>query len=104
MKILKVLIQTLLGLMFIAAVYFWPRYLSETLGEKNPWMSYLYTYGLGILFFAFTVFWIFSSPSPNPKKQKQDRFWLFVFCGALGFGITLHGVWIWFAVSYPFKG
>ena len=104
MKILKFFIQALLGLGFIAAVYFWPRYLSETFGEQSPWISYLYTYGLGVLFFAFTTFWIFSLPSQNPKKRKQDTFWLVVLCGTLIFGITLHGLWIWFAVTYPFKG
>ncbi|MCY4513090.1 MAG: hypothetical protein OXB86_05325 [Bdellovibrionales bacterium] len=90
--------------MFLATVYFWPRYLSEILGEQSPWISYLYTYGLGVLFFAFTTFWIFFSPSRNPKKRKQDTFWLFVLCGTLIYGMALHGFWIWFAVSYPFKG
>lgn len=104
MKILKISIQTFLGLIFIATVYFWPRYLSETFGPQSPWISYCYTYGLGVLFFAFTTFWIFSSPSRNPKKRKQDTFWLFVLCGTLIYGMTLHGLWIWFAVSYPFKG
>ena len=104
MKYKATLVQSLLGVGFIALVYFWPRYLSETLGEQSPWISYLYTYGLGVLFFIFTTFWIFSFPRLNPERRKRDRFWLFVLSGTLVFGMTLHGLWIWVAISYPFKG
>lgn len=104
MKYTAAFIKSFLGVGFIAMVYFWPRYLMGTLGEQNPWISYLYTYGLGVLFFAFTTVWIFSFPSLNPDRRKRDLFWLFVFCGTLIFGITLHGLWIWAAISYPFKG
>ena len=101
---IKQLARWFLGASFLGAVYFWPRYLSQTLGEDSPWISYLYTYGLGALFFALTVLWIFSFPSGYSEKRKQDGFWLFALCGALIFGMTLHGIWIYLSVSLPFKG
>ena len=89
---------------FVLFVYFWPRFLIKTLKEDSPWIGYLYTYGLGLLIFAFTGFMIFSFHSSYPEKRKQDRFWLLVLLGVLIFGMALHGAWIHLTVSYPFKG
>jgi len=84
-------------------VYGYPRFLSLLLGEKNIWISYLYTYGMGLLFFSLTVIWIFTRSYKNHLRKKQEIQWLILICCCLMFVFTLHGLWIFTAGQIPVK-
>lgn len=84
--------------------YVFPRFLVSLLGEKSPWISYLYTYGMGLVFFLLSVIWIFTRTEVNPDRRQMEWFWfLAIFSGFL-FMFCLHGLWIFISVGYPFKG
>lgn len=84
--------------------YIYPRFLVSVLGEQSLWISYLYTYGMGLVFFFLSVFWIFTRSGVNPLRRKLEKSWLAaIFLGCF-FMFCLHGLWIFIAVSFPMKG
>ena len=87
---------------FMFFSYWYPRFLATTFGEKNIWVSYLYTYGMGGLVFSSSLFWIFTRKK-NPARQKEEIRWLIVIL--LGFFciFSIHGLCIYFASVFPIK-
>ena len=83
--------------------YFYPRFLSEKLGEASPWISYFYTYGLGALVFTISSLWIFSRKYKYEERKKEELSWLTALCLGFFFVFLLHGTWIFLSISYPFK-
>ena len=104
MKKWFVLMGSLMGVGFVASVYLWPRFLSLMLGERSPWISYLYTYGLGSLFFFITLFLIYTLRRSHKDWKKRDRYWVLVLMGLLSWGVILHATWIVVSIVFPFKG
>ena len=47
--------------LILAFVYFFPRYLIASLGPANPWTSYFYQYGLGLVAFSIGIYIILKS-------------------------------------------
>ena len=83
--------------------YIFPRFLVSLLGEKSLWISYFYTYGMGLIFFLLSVIWIFTREGADPDRRKSEWFWLLaILCGFL-FMFCLHGLWIFIASNYPLK-
>ena len=100
--LLKILILALFCC-FIAFVYFFPRYLTNYLGENHFLSSYLYIYTLGILFFSLNIFLLLRSKALYLKREGEKK-WLFLFIIGLICAMTMHGTWIATAVLFPFKG
>ena len=91
-------------LIFIFGFSYWyPRFLVSLLGEKSPWISYSYTYGMGLVFFLLSVFWIFTRAGVDPMRRKLEIQWLIaIICGLL-FMFFLQGLWIFTADNFPIK-
>ena len=84
--------------------YGYPRLLVSRLGEDNPWISYLYTYGIGLIFFLLGLIWIFTRAGMNPQRRRQEIYWLIAIICGLIFMFSLHALWIFWAVRFPIKG
>ena len=86
----------------VAFSYIYPRFLVDRLGENSPWISYLYTYGMGFVVFSSSLVFIFTREMDILRK-KQELYWL----SAIVFGFLLmffcHGLWIYSAVHFPVK-
>lgn len=93
---------TLFGIFTFA--YWYPRMLVRLLGEHSIWISYLYTYGLGLLFFILSVIWIFTRRPIDPMRRKEEIKWCIILCCSLVFMFCLYGLWIFIAGQIPVKG
>jgi len=96
-------ITVLLAPFILAFMYIYPRMLINELGEANPWTSYFYMYGFGVLFFFIGIFIILKSGACNLKRE-QDRFWFKILMFGMVFFASLHAGWIYLALSIPVKG
>ena len=99
----KIFISSSLLTVITAFAYQYPRSLVSLLGENSPWISYLYTYGMGFIVFLLSLFWIGTRKKIDPQRRKQERVWIIaISCGfLLMFG--LHGLWIFLAIDFPVK-
>ncbi len=86
----------------IAIIYFYPRYLIKSFGEGSPWLGYLYTYGIGGIFFILSVLWIFTRQKSSLRK-REEFFWLLIVVCGLIFSFLMHGLWILLSLSFPMK-
>ena len=84
-------------------IYFYPRIIISNLGESNPWTSYLYLYGFGGYFFMLGLLLITKTGSCK-FGRGQDSKWFAILCSGFLFLMTMHAVWIYLALSIPFKG
>lgn len=93
------------GVLFgiIAFCYVYPRILVSVLGEDNPWTSFLYMYGFGLLTFGLGMGVILKAGSLNPNRGNE-RLWMHLLVGGFVFFSTLHGVWIVLALNLPYLG
>ena len=104
LEVVKNSFLALFTLLFVFGLSYWlPRSLSAHFGENSPWTSYLYTYGMGLVFFLLSVIWIFSRKGMYPLRRKQEIYWLAAVVGGLIFIFSLHGLWIFTAVQFPIK-
>ena len=89
--------------MLLAFTYFFPRFLASYFGQENPWASYLYLYGFGLIFFGIGIYIILKSGSCQLGRGR-DSFWFkFLIFGYIVLA-SLHGIWIQLALSIPFLG
>ncbi|MCY4321288.1 MAG: hypothetical protein OXC37_02640 [Bdellovibrionaceae bacterium] len=86
----------------IAFCYAYPRFLAFKLGENSPWISYLYTYGMGVIVFVSSLVFIFTRQI-EPLRKKQELYWLIALVYGLFFMFFLHGFWIYSAIHLPIK-
>ena len=87
---------------YIFFSYWYPRFLVLTLGEKNIWISYLYTYGMGGIVFVASLIWIFTRKK-DPLRQKEEFKWLIAILLGFLFLFFMQGLWIYLANSFPIK-
>ena len=101
---MKAMVKFLIvGTLCVALAYFFPRFLVSCLGEANPWTSYFYLYGFGVVFFGVGIYIALKSGACQLGRGR-DSFWFkFLICGYLGFA-SLHATWIQLALSFPFLG
>lgn len=93
----------LLIVAILATIYVYPRILISTFGEASPWTSYLYMYGFGAIFFSIGIALILKTGSCKPGRGN-DSYWLTWLLGGFIFFATLHGVWIYLALTTPYVG
>ena len=82
--------------------YIYPRFLAVQLGENSPWISYLYTYGMGFIVFSSSLLLIFTRKI-DPLRRKQELYWLTAIMVGFFFMFFCHGLWIYLAVHFPVK-
>ena len=87
----------------IAFCYIYPRILVSVLGEDNPWTSFLYMYGFGLLTFGLGMLIILKTGALNPNRGNE-RTWMHLLLGGFVFFSTLHGLWIILALNIPYLG
>lgn len=87
----------------LAVVFTYPRLIVSWLGEDNPWTSYLYLYGLGLIVFVIGITLILRTGACQLGRGR-DSGWFKVLIGGYIFFATLHAVWIIAAQQIPFLG
>ena len=102
-KLSNPMLAALLVPIVLVFSYIYPRAVISHFGIENPWTSYLYMYGFGLLTFAIGVTLILKSGACNLSRAK-DRFWLKALLIGMVFFSSLHASWIYLALSIPFKG
>jgi hypothetical protein len=93
---------SLTGVLLIT-IYTYPRLIIGWLGEANPWTSYLYQYGFGLVFFLMGIYLILRSGACKPGRGR-DSFWLGVLFAGFIFFAAGHALWIVAAQSIPYLG
>ena len=99
----NIFLQLLFLGVIVSTIYFFPRFLVKNIGEHSPWISYIYTYGLGTLFFVSSLVFLLTRRI-HPRRKKQVRNFISILILMLLWGIFLHGSWILLALKIPFKG
>lgn len=84
-------------------IYTWPRLIISWLGEANPWTSYLYQYGFGLVFFMMGIYIILRSGACQPGRGR-DSFWLGVLFAGFIFFAGGHALWIVASLNMPYLG
>ena len=87
----------------LVIIYFYPRLLVKLLGEANPWTSYLYQYGLGLIVFLIGI-WMIISTKACQLGRGHDTFWFRVLLGGFVFFALVHAIWILAALKIPYLG
>ena len=100
----RILIQVILSLIILFSLigfcYAYPRFLASKLGEDSPWISYLYTYGMGLIVFIGSLAFILTRQI-DALRRKQELYWTTaIVCGFL-VTFSCHGIWIYFSVRFP---
>jgi hypothetical protein len=83
--------------------FVFPRLLLQWMGPADPWTSYLYQYGFGLVTFAIGIGIILRSGACRVGRGR-DGIWLGVLLGGFVFFATLHALWIVAAESFPYLG
>jgi hypothetical protein len=87
----------------LSVIYSYPRWIIAKLGESNPWTSYLYQYGFGLIFFLIGIYVILKAGSCRPGRGR-DSFWLGVLFSGFIFFAVAHAVWIVASLNIPYLG
>ena len=88
---------------FIVFAFFFPRILISNLGPANPWTNYLYLYGFGFFYTGSGVLLVLKTGACNLSRPR-DRFWFKIVVGGFFYFASLHALWIYLAISIPFRG
>lgn len=87
----------------ILLVYSFPRLIISWLGPENPWTSYLYQYGFGLVVFLIGIRIILASGACRPGRGR-DKSWFIILLGGFILYATIHAIWILLALNIPVKG
>ena len=90
-------------LMLALITYMYPRFLIQSFGADSPWTSFLYLYGHGFIFFSVGL-WTILKTGACQLGRGYDTFWFKVLIFGFVFFATIHGTWVWLALSMPVKG
>ena len=72
---------TLLILFLIGLAYYYPRILSDYLGEDHYLSSYLYIYVFGLIFFIVNMRLLIHSKAINLSREGERKWmWFFIAC------------------------
>ena len=87
----------------LAFIFLYPRLLIHQFGEANPWTSYLYQYGFGLVFFLIGI-WLILKQGACQLGRGRDSFWFGVLIAGFLFFAIGHAVWIVLALKVPYLG
>jgi len=90
-------------LVLLVTIYTYPRLIISWLGEENPWTSYLYLYGFGLVFFLMGIYLIFRTGACK-LGRGHDTFWFGILIGGFIFFASVHALWILAAQNIPYLG
>lgn len=99
----SLMIGSVLILILLGIIYSYPRWIIGWLGEANPWTSYLYQYGFGLIFFLVGIYVILKAGACRPGRGR-DSFWLGVLFSGFVFFAVAHALWIVASLSIPYLG
>jgi hypothetical protein len=99
----SLVIGSTLILILLAVIYSYPRWIIAKLGEENPWTSYLYQYGFGLIFFLVGITIILKAGACRPGRGR-DTFWLGVLFSGFVFFAAVHALWILASLNIPYLG
>ena len=94
MKLLSILC------LFLVFAFWFPRFLIENLGKTNPWTSYFYHYGFGLLYTGSGLWLVLKTKACN-LSLSRDRFWFGLTIMGFLYFAGLHAFWIHKALSVP---
>ena len=89
--------------LFLIFAFCFPRLLIENLGETNPWTSYFYHYGFGLLYTG-SGLWLAVKTKACDFLRSGDRLWFGLIIMGFFYFACLHAFWIHKALSLPIKG
>ena len=89
--------------LFLAFAFFYPRMLIQVWGPAHPWTNYFYLYGFGFFYTGSGVLLALTSGACHLSRPR-DRFWMKVVIGGYFYFAALHALWIYLALSIPYKG
>lgn len=98
----KLLLPTI-TIVSLAIIFFYPRLIISLLGPADPWTSYLYQYGLGLLVFSIGITLILKTKACVLGRGK-DSFWFKWLIGGFICFAIMHAIWIYLSLSMPVKG
>ena len=93
-------ITIVLSLLF---VFFYPRLIIGMLGKSDPWTSYLYQYGLGLVVFLIGLMLVVKTGALK-FGRGHDSFWFKWMIAGFIIYSSVHAIWIVLALTLPFKG
>ncbi len=89
--------------LLLLCTYYYPRLLIARLGEANPWTSYLYQYGFGLIVFVVGL-WVILKTGACKLGRGRDSLWFGVLLAGFAMFSTLHALWIVAAQNLPYLG
>jgi len=100
---MKYLKHVIIIIFIVAFIYFFPRFIIRQLGPADPWTSYLYQYGFGLITFLVGIFIIINSKACQLGRGR-DRFWFIILFVGFFIYALLHAIWIIAAQNFPYLG
>ena len=98
-----ILLRVIAYAAILAFFFFFPRVVVGRLGEDNPWTSYLYLYGNGLVVFLIGI-WVILRSKACRFGRGHDTFWFNVLLAGYVFFAVMHAAWILAALCLPFYG
>ena len=89
--------------LLLVFIYSYPRLIVAQLGTENPWTSYLYQYGFGLVFFLIGI-WLILKTRACQFDRGRDAFWFKVLIFGFIFFSGGHAIWIYLALKIPYLG
>ena len=96
-------IGSIITVVLLAFIFIYPRIIIAWLGEADPWTSYLYHYGFGLVFFLMGIYIIIRSGACK-FGRGHDSFWFGVLIAGFVVFAVVHAVWIVAAQNIPYLG
>jgi len=98
----KALIPVLVVVVLVFT-YFFPRFILSYFDASDPWASYLYQYGFGLVTFLIGLLLIFKTKAIKLGRGSETFWFGWLIAGFFIFAIG-HAVWIYLALNTPVKG
>lgn len=84
-------------------IFFYSRFITENFDHANPWTSYLYQYGFGVLVFVLGMYIIIKNKALKFGRW-YDSVWFSVLIGGFVFYALFHAIWILVSIYLPYYG
>ncbi|MBU0678206.1 MAG: hypothetical protein KJ626_08800 [Verrucomicrobia bacterium] len=89
--------------LILVVVFAFPRFLVFKLGAGNPWTSYFYQYGFGLMIFIIGIWLILKTGACDCERERDCQWFIILLAGYVFFAV-MHAAWIMLALSVPYLG